>query len=289
MPCGAALARNGPDLTITKLELDGVGKPANIIVSRDGRATSFGVRVTVANIGNRRAGASLMELRADSRDRRLDLDSIVIHPLKPGQSETNGFDIHDVRFPLGNLEIHAKADTKNQVKERIELNNIRVADLAVIPRQWLVQSFVSTEIGPFGNAVTKALPGFYFRFHHPDPGAEEFVYRAYGDVNNTQPSSMGPCTVTGGSDTKPGNPWAHSYLRLAAELGRYAAIVVAGQLKYQVTITCIGGFSSMAPAGYTDLTTDGYQPMVETATTLTGSATPLPRTSVTWTFTADVR
>ncbi|MGZ4251527.1 MAG: CARDB domain-containing protein [Solirubrobacteraceae bacterium] len=115
----AAAPKQLPDLKVTKVVLDGVGKPAHIVVSRDGRATAFGVRVTVANIGNASAGRSRMELGADSRNRRLDLDSVEVRALKPGQSQTNGFDIHDVQFPLGNLEIHAKADAGKQVRSRV--------------------------------------------------------------------------------------------------------------------------------------------------------------------------
>jgi hypothetical protein len=288
----AAAAHPLPDLAITKLELDGVGKPAHVVVSRDGRVTSFGVRVTVANVGKAKAGRSRLELRGNSRNRRLDLDSVEVRALKPGQQQTDGFDIHDVQFPLGTLEIHAKADAGHQVKERIErLNNTRVVALSVIPRQWLVQSFVTTEIGPFGNAVTQALSGFYFRFNHPDPGAEEFVYRANGDVMNTQPSSFPPCSVTGGSQTKGNSPWPHSYLRIGAELNYYVAIVAAELLpKYTVTVSCPGGFSHPAPAGFADLTTEGHQQMTENDTALMGSIpSSATRTALSWSFTADVR
>jgi hypothetical protein len=291
----AVAARVLPDLKVTKVELDGVGKPAHVVVSRDGRVTSFGVRVTVANVGHARAGRSRMELRADSRNRRLDLDSVEVRALRPGQEQTNGFDIHGVQFPLGNLEIHAKADAGNQVKERIErLNNIRVADLAVIPRQWLVQSFVATTRGPFGNAVTSAVtgdPGFYFRFDHADPESEHFVYNAIGSVTNTQPANQGVCQLTGASNTQTRSPWPDSSLTIGAELDHYDAIVDTTALpKYTVTVTCLGGFTHTAPAGYDQLTTLGQQRMQEDTTTLSGTIPAgATATTLTWTFTADVR
>ena len=184
---------------------------------------------------------------------------IAIKRLEPKGRVDRTLEITDLEPKVGFAQIKAVADVNHDADESDEANNLREGQrFAVIARQWTAQQFTTIVSTPLSKDTTDSGSGFRFRFSDYDPERDEFVYKAIGPVTNDQ-SMSGVCPYHA-MKTVTKNPWAESYLHLERDLKHYDAFVSptpAGE--YQITVTCIGGFTHKVPLAFEALATFSSQ------------------------------
>jgi hypothetical protein len=282
-----------PDLKITEFEVTGIGDHPNLVVSPNGTVPRIGLKVTTRNIGDKVAPTSRTVVLVDDGGDVSQVIAIPVRRLPPHSQHAQFVQVTGLKLRLGFTEFTAVANFNHTVKERDPHNDRRPGPkVPVEARQWTVNDWTSDVTNPFGSSKTESEGGFYLRFDRYDDAAEQFLYKPYGPIKNTQDES-GTCNGAG-SKTVTQTPWANSFLRIDANLEHYGAEVTSAQdaPKYPITFTCLGGLTSTQEAGFEDLVafkgTRTFVPMSPDDTELSGTTTPEPDTFIGWRFSAVV-
>jgi len=209
-----------------------------------------------------------------------------------------------VKFVVDNLEadpgfLTATATVKwvtNATHQKTDSDSAK--PIAVIARDWNV-SYFHTKVNENGvgpSTDTYAEGKLMYRFSRLDQSAQEFVYKAYGQVTNVASYSAGTCTGRATAN-KTQNPWpgAGSELRISSKLTSYSAgVQTKSQPPLMFTAMCPGtGFGIPVQLGWEDLTTftgsNGAPSMTPDKTTLTDQGSrqsPVGEVKYLWSFNA---
>ena len=293
----ARAAATKPDLVVTKVKVEGLGRVPYLAIGHNGEAQRFIVRVTTANHGKATAGPSrtFVLVAAGSNELGNPGRQAKVGRLKPGRSATSSVIVDDYKPDLGFSQIEAKADATHRVRESHEGNNIRRGPrLPVVARSW--------EVGRFETLAGLKLPqkhstealDLHFRLQGFDRYKGDFEYKAIGSVKDTA-SEEGACNWHG-EKTADLNPWPDGELFITRSLDSYSAAVEEPEgeaLSYAVHISCLGGIAYETQIKFQNLQTyvglRKFPSMKPTDTVLRGTGTdPASDTTFSWIFRADI-
>jgi hypothetical protein len=249
LPAAPALAAGTkPDLVVTKVKVEGLGRDPYLAIGHSGEAQRFIVRVTTANHGKASAGPSKTSVNlSDSGELAFPGRTIRVGRLKRGGSATSSLIVHGYEPPLGFTQVTTTADSTHRVRESNEGNNQRHGPrLPVVARNWDVIQF-ETLAGvdpPLPQKHSTEAVNLYFRLKGFDADKGQFEYKAIGSVKDTA-SEEGACNWHG-ERTADLNPWPDGGLLIARKLNSYAATVEEPEgepLSYPIHASCLGGTS----------------------------------------------
>jgi CARDB len=238
-----------PDLVITKVKVEGLGRDPYLAIGPSGEAQRFIVRVTAANRGKAASGRFKIIVKATPgpSEHAQPGWKVGVGPLKPGRSATRSVIVEGYKPHLGFSTVKAEADGTHRVKESKEANNTRHGTrLPVVARNWdvtLFDTFAGVLI-PLPQKHTTEDVDLYFRLAGFDERKGDFEYKAIGSVRDTA-SEEGTCNWHG-ERTADLNPWPDGELLITRSLNSYSAVVEEPEgeaLSYPVQVSCLGGFT----------------------------------------------
>ncbi len=139
----ALAAGTKPDLVLTKVKVEGLGRDPYLAIGHSGEAQRFVVRVTTANHGKATSGPSRTGVYISPGTNELgNPRQVKVGRLKPGRSATSSLIVNGYEPDLGFSQIKALADATHRVSESHEGNNSRPGPrLPVVARNWDVVQF----------------------------------------------------------------------------------------------------------------------------------------------------
>jgi hypothetical protein len=285
---GGGVAANA-DLAVTSVEGFGLGDPPHLVIRGHGLVQRFGIAVTITNrSATSAAPPTKVNVTLDTGEELAIPGQVTLPAIPPHDSRTKVVVFENAKLPLGITHVTAKADGRNAISEPNEANNTkRGPDIAVLAPAWAVADLSNS--GKFGpqKLYTRAKNGFVFKFADGDPASEEFVYKAFGEVETTATTDLGICKGQAKA-TKQGFPWPHGFLRLKAKLTGYQIQVDSSTPStYDLTVRCPQGRTFPEKFGIQDLLTAGERSMQPTDDALKGEAT-LIQDKLNWSLVADV-
>lgn len=255
VPAAGAMTKPKPkaDLKFTIFKPH-LGRPAYAVVGTDGVLEPIEVEVQIRNQDDGPADPSVTIISFRDSNGREFAKRIRV-PKLPGHSRADyTVQIKRAKPGLGFADLRGEVDATNKVHESDESNNVRRTQFAILAKEWDAKAFDTATKGVFSNDVTFIRGGFRFVLSRFDHASENWIYKVYGSVTD-QASETGVCSASS-NVTKSHNPWANSYLRIAADLGGYHAIVQPSSAeKYTATVTCLGIGSHTEPHTFQTLET----------------------------------
>jgi hypothetical protein len=277
------------------------GRPLYLTLDESSHASGFVVWVSIRNTGGSRSGKSVVALKLEEKGQQKWFKDEFINPMPPTPRRAKP---KLVKFVVDNLDadpgfLTATATVKwatNATHQKTDSDSAKPID--VIARDWKVSYFHtrvnSGGVGP--STDTYAENNLTYRFSRLDESAQEFVYKAYGQVTNVASYSAGTCSGRATAN-KTQNPWPGdgSELRISTKLTSYSAgVQTKSQPPLMFTAECPGtGFGIPVQLGWEDLVTftgsNGPPAMTPDQTSLTDEASqqsPVGEVKYLWNFNA---
>jgi hypothetical protein len=236
---GAAAPKKGAkaDVALQRITLG----PKFVVVKPSGRTAAISVTLSIRNVGNATAPASLTVVKLVEGTHPIARDEIPLGRLAPGHASTQIAIFPDAEPQLGMLRASAKADIDNKVPGSIGNDFRATPEIPVIAQRWtgVMDSDVHSP-GLFGateddHATTPQEVVFTFSGRD----AIRFVYAVGGEVDQTANFSGQGCTGEGegsGAMTRWGGD---SGLFISRDLTKYEATLRASLgPPFQVTVSC---------------------------------------------------